>query len=53
MSFPMRGPDGDAGILAFTVNLPLDDWAQFKRRHQTEIAFIGKYFHERMMADVG
>ena len=34
MSFPMRGPDGDAGAFSFTANLELEDWTAFKNRNQ-------------------
>lgn len=47
MSFPIRGPDGDASVFSFTMNLAGGEWAEFKKEHQTEIAFIGMYFHER------
>lgn len=49
MSFPMRGPDGDAGAFSFTANVDPEDWAAFKAKNQSEIAFAGLYFHERVI----
>jgi DNA-binding CsgD family transcriptional regulator len=49
MSFPMRGPDGDAGALSFTANVKPEEWDAFKNRNQSEIAFVGLYFHERVI----
>jgi DNA-binding CsgD family transcriptional regulator len=49
MSFPMRGPDGDAGAFSFTANVKPEEWDAFKNRNQSEIAFVGLYFHERVI----
>jgi DNA-binding CsgD family transcriptional regulator len=49
MSFPMRGPDGDAGAFSFTVNVKPEEWSAFKSRNQFEIAFVGLHFHERVV----
>jgi DNA-binding CsgD family transcriptional regulator len=50
MSFPMRGPDGDAGAFSFTANVKPEDWSAFKKKNQSEIAFVGLYFHERVIS---
>ncbi|WKA30933.1 helix-turn-helix transcriptional regulator [Bradyrhizobium roseum] len=49
MSFPMRGPDGDAGAFSFTVNVKPEEWSAFKSKNQFEIAFVGLHFHDRVV----